>query len=224
MQINTLNQFLERYIEGYLFADLASVQNGVGANENGNASYLMLSGLCAGIEFLGYVMGRECEVHHGLISTAHSFEDFCDEYLVPIDARYHAFGAIGKKLIRNGIMHNFATKGMIGVTRRGDRSATHLVRYTDEAVIIINPDYLFEDLKKAYYEFVVPKLRADSMIRNRANRNYTALRDQDARIIAATVSRVVVELEEWPWLYREIETTINTAEIIEENGDLPIVS
>jgi len=224
MQINTLDEFLQKYIEGYLFGDLNSVHDIVPIADDSNASYLMLSGLCAGIEFLGYLTGRDYTVENGRISTAHAFEDYCSEYLSPIDSRYEVFGTIGKKLIRNGIMHNFATKGIIGVTRRGDRDDTHLVRYTDEGVIIINPEYLLEDFKKSYFEDVVDRLRNDQIMRHRANRNYVALRDQDAEEITRTLRRVSGGMSNWPWLYRSIPTNDETTELIEQNGNLPIVS
>lgn len=224
MQIYTLNEFLSKYIEGYLFNDLESVRREVTAREDNNAAYLMLGGLCAGIEFLGYLIGRDYEVSHGLVSTAQGFEDYCSEYLAPIDPRYEIFGTIGKRLVRNGIMHNFATKGMIGVTRRGQRETSHLVRYTGEGVIIINPDFLLEDFKKSYVENVTPRLSSDQTIKDRANRNYAALRDQYSDEITRTLNSVSSELDQWPWLYRDIATTTETTEIIEENGELPVVS
>lgn len=224
MQINTLDEFLDRYIEGYLLNDLESVRSNVDPDENNNAAYLMLSGLCAGIEFLGYLTGRDYQTRNGLISTAHGFGDYCSEYLTPIDPRYEVFGIIGKKLVRNGIMHNFATKGMIGVTRRGTRESSHLVRYTDEGVIIINPDFLFDDFKESFLNNVAQKLRDDRTIRARANRNYIALRDQYSEEITGTLNNISEDLDTWPWLHRNNETTRQTTEIIEANGDLPIVS
>lgn len=224
MQTYTLDEFLDKYIEGYLLADLESVSHKLDASEDANAAYLMLSGLCAGIEFLGYLTGRDYELNNRLISTAHGFEDYCNEYLVPIDSRYGAFGIIGKKLIRNGIMHNFATKGMIGVTRRGERETSHLVRYTAEGAIIINPDFLLEDFKKSYLDNAAQKLKSDPTIKNRANRNYIALRDQDAREITRIINHVSAELNDWPWMYKDIPTTSETTEIIEANGQFPVVS
>jgi hypothetical protein len=224
MQANTLDEFLSKYIEGYLFADLESVRSNIDAAEDNNAAYLMLAGICAGIEFLGYLTGRDYEVHHGIISTGKGFTDYCSEYLAPIDSRYDTFGVIGKKLIRNGIMHNFATKGLIGVTRRGEREKTHLVRYTDEGLIIINPNFLLEDFKESYVNNVSQKLKNDQTVRMRANRNYIAIKNQDASEINRIINSVSTDLDQWPWFYKSAETTAQTTETIEANGDLPVVS
>jgi len=42
MQINTLDSFLDKYIEGYLFTDVKTVKDSVSKDMHpGNAAYLM---------------------------------------------------------------------------------------------------------------------------------------------------------------------------------------
>lgn len=223
MQINTLDSFLEKYIHGYLFADVKTIKDTISQDHHpGNAAYLMTSALCSGIEFLGFLL-RE-QKNEGDLSSSFAFEHYCKHYLSSIDSRYEAFGIIGRELIRNGIAHSFATKGKIGITRQGNRDKTHLVRYATEGVVVINPDYLYEDFKKSYENYAVPRLAEGGDLRDRAEHNYGLLKNKYNMEIQRTEQAVGAKLDDWPWLFKDFSYGAETLEIIEANGTIPLVS
>jgi len=223
MQINTLDSFLDKYIEGYLFTDVKTVKDSVSKDMHpGNAAYLMTGALCSGMEFLGCLLRKQEDSAE--FSSSFAFDHYCKYYLSKVDKRYTAFGILGRELIRNGIAHSFATKGRIGITRRGDRDSSHLVRYADEGIIVINPDYLYEDFEKSYHEFVAPRIAKDGDLHSRAESNYELLKNKYNEEIERIEGAVANKLDDWPWLYKDIPANPNTVEIIEANGDLPLVS
>jgi hypothetical protein len=223
MQINTLDSFLEKYIHGYLFTDVSTIKESVSKDHHpGNAAYLMTSALCSGIEFLGFLLRKQKDEEEP--SSSFAFEHYCKHYLSRVDSRYEAFGIIGRELIRNGIAHSFATKGKIGITRQGDRDETHLVRYADEGVVVLNPDYLYEDFKKSYEAYAAPRLVEGGDLRQRAEHNYELLKNKYNDEIERTEQAVGNKLDDWPWLFKDFSYEADTLEVIEVNGTIPIVS
>ncbi|MEX0748873.1 MAG: hypothetical protein WD467_02760 [Candidatus Saccharimonadales bacterium] len=223
MQINILDSFLDKYIDGYLLSDIKTIKDKIPRdNHPGNASYLMTSALCSGIEFLGFLLRQPQEGQE--VNGSFAFEHYCKNYLKNIDSRYEAFGIIGRELIRNGIAHSFVTKGKVGITRRGDRDDTHLVRYADKKLVIINPDFLYEDFKKSYLEYAKPRLAETGDLRNRAETNYQRLKDKYNEEIDRIEQATKNKLDDWPWLYKDLVANEITMEIVEENGTEPMVS
>jgi|SRR5581483_6295096 len=226
MQINTIDSFLEKYINGYLFTDLATIKDSVPKDMHpGNAAYLMTGALCSGIEFLGYLL-QEQKVQDGPEAEGGSFafEHYCKYYLARIEKRYEAFGVIGRELIRNGIAHSFATKGKIGITRRGDRDESHLVRYGSSGIVVINPDFLYEDLKQSYEQYALPLLSTGGKLRERAENNYEGLKGRYNTEIERTMQQAHKKIDSLPWLLKEVPSHPYTLEEIEANGFLPVVS
>lgn len=223
MQINTMDDFLSKYIEGYLFTDVKTIKEKVSKNTHpGNAAYLMTSALCSGIEFLGFLLRERKATDE--INSSFAFEHYCKHYLKNIDPRYETFGIIGRELIRNGIAHSFATKGKIGITRQGNRETAHLVRYADAGIVVINPDFLYEDFEKSYYKFALPLISEGGDLRQRVIDNYEGLKDKYNVEIENTMQQAARKLERLPWFHKEVKSQPYTLEAIEENGELPLVS
>ncbi|HEU5187882.1 MAG TPA: hypothetical protein VFT87_05280 [Candidatus Saccharimonadales bacterium] len=231
MLSHTLDEFLTKYIEDYMFGDLQTIKAEVSPDTHpGNAAYLMTSAICAGIEFMGSLLDihpepQKCEVCKMTKLPGFSpFYFYCRQYMTLVDERYKGFGMVGRELIRNGLMHSFATKGKVAITRQGNRETAHLVRYSDAGLVVINPNFLYEDFMRSYNDFVKPELLKEGDIRTRALHNY----EQMQELYGAQVDRTLVEasksLKSWPWLHQDIPFDPQMSEIVEANGDLILVS
>lgn len=194
MQADTLDKFLEKYIEGYLFSDLASVKSQILPKHPGSAAYLMTGAICTGMEVLGYLLDESTANN----TESFSFGHYCKNYMAGVDERYTVFGEIGRELIRNGITHAFTTKPNIGITRQGNRNMSHLVRRVSDNLIIINPDYLFEDFENSYRIYAAPRLKVGGDLHDRATLNYEQLRDTYTKHAERVLSSVGAKLQTWP--------------------------
>ncbi len=209
MQIHDLDDFLERYVENYMLADLVNVKDKVASDEAGNGAYLITAAVCSGMELIGsltttYDTLSGCEVCGKPEQKRFKFpiDHYCAHYMAEVDKRYAPFGPIARELIRNGIAHSFATKGMIGITRKGDVS-NHLTRVSDEGVLVINADCFLEDFKKSYYEFAKPDIKDGGAMRARAVENYAQMQKIKEVEIERTMKAVEGKLDSWP--QRDVE-------------------
>ena len=232
MQINTLHEFLDKYIEGYLLKDLMSVKNDISPDKHpGNAAYLMTAAICAGIEFLG-TLSTEQEVLAGCnhcgkpeqIRNKFPLDHYCKYYLAQVDSRYKNLGPVLRELIRNGIAHSFATKGNIGITRVSRSDDLHLVRMTKEGFLVINSDRFYDDFAKSYLDFFKPDISTDKDKEQLALENYQRLKSQKSVEIDRTMMAMKGKLENWKWLYPDIEHMDHMVEQVEEYGGLEFVS
>lgn len=233
MQINTLNEFLENYIEGYLLKDLFSVKENVpGDAHPGNAAYLITGAICSGIDFLGSlvtdrVTTAACE-HCGKPEHTRSkfpFEHYCKYYLSQVDPRYTNLGPVLRELIRNGIAHSFATKGKVGITRVSDsHDDLHLVKMTKEGFLVLHADRFYDDFKKSYAEFYKPELASNPDKNAKALENYEHMRASKEIEIERTMRDVKNKLNDWPLLYSDVDYLDHMVDEVEAHGELPLIS
>jgi len=229
---NDFDSYIKKYIEDYLLTDLINIKEKVpSALHPGNAAYLMTGAICSGIEFLGTLMTilevipgcDECKKPEQLRSK-YPIDHYCNEYLSRIDIRYKKLGPVLRELIRNGIAHSFATKGKIGITRIGDRESTHLVRMTQEKFLIINANCLFADFKKSYESYVLPDISKDGCLRTLAIENYEQMKVVKSKEIDRTMQEMGDKLNDWPIVHEDVEYMSHMIDMIEESGELQLIS
>jgi len=140
-----LSNFLEKYVEGYLFEDLRTMKNAQPAQgkDAGALGYPILMTAFAGIELFGALLSTtKFEPYHG----GEYFKAFWTKHLYPIEPR-RAAGEPLYQLIRNGLAHLFITKGDNLVFKNAPQS--HLVR-TPDGLICIDATQLADDLERCY--------------------------------------------------------------------------
>lgn len=71
---NDFDAYIDKYIEGYLFADLRTIINDVATNRHpGNMAYLLMVAVCSAMEFLGLLLRDDSPVKDGRIDASHGF-------------------------------------------------------------------------------------------------------------------------------------------------------
>lgn len=150
--------FLEKHVEGYLFEDLASMAHvGLAPGKTAGAvGYPMVATALAGIELLGSLMDvGKFNSHAGW----NAFKRFWTEYLYPSPPRDALAGPL-YQLARHGLAHVFLAKPGITVVKHND-ATRHLCR-DDAGALLIDAIVLSDDLRRAYWERVRPRLSQSS--------------------------------------------------------------
>jgi hypothetical protein len=153
----TLDQYLERFIEGYLFGDLQSMAafRLPAGQQWGNLNYPMLMTALAGIEVLGVLTSRApYKPEHG----AGRFREFWRDYVYVDRPAFGRLDSVAYEFIRHGLAHSFITKPMVVVTKNQD--PRHLHRRNDH-VLCIDAVTLADDLRTAYFDRLKPKIAGD---------------------------------------------------------------
>ncbi|MET1033210.1 MAG: hypothetical protein ABWX94_01805 [Candidatus Saccharimonadales bacterium] len=226
MQVNELDDFLDRYIDSYLLTDLENIKTNIPPTISGNAAYMITAAVCSGMELLGSLTTtlqtlpgcEECGKHEQL-RFKFPIDHYCKHYLSRVDKRYETFGPIARELIRNGIMHNFATKGKIGITRMIDREE-HLTRMSDQEILVISADYFFEDFKKSYLAFARPDIRLGGPKHDLAVTNYEKMREVKAHEIERTMAAMEGKLDTWPQVDMGVIYSPILVDRIEDRGEI----
>jgi hypothetical protein len=230
MQIHNLDDFLERYVNGYLLSDLLTIKEKVQPTiEHGNAAYLMTAAICSGIELLGTLTTTQ-ETLPACASCGKPeqfrnkfpFEHYCKHYLAKVDKRYAELGPIVRELIRNGIAHSFATKGKIAITRVGSEKE-HLVRMSDEGFLVINADVFYDDFKKSYLEYARADIEDGGKHRQLALENYERMRTVKEAEIERTMALVEPKLD-WPQINKHVVYYPEVIDLYEDYGGVQFVS
>lgn len=223
---NDFNQYIEKYIEGYLFADLKTIHEKVSRDGShheslGNLAYLFTIAMCSAMEFLGLLLREKDAVKDGRVDASNALAHYIKYYLEPIDPKYSVLRTIGSQLVRNGISHTYATKGNIAVTRQGNREQTHFVKYGADGVIVLNPDYIYEDFLKSY-AIVKAKIKADANLQSRVEAHYNSIRAVYTSEVGSLNTQSITGIE-WKDKNSGI-ATVDIIDSIEVNGDLVFVS
>jgi hypothetical protein len=228
MQTYDFDGFIKNQITDYLLNDLQTIRDNVRSNMHpGNAAYLMVGAICSGIEFIGTLVTEQkvipgCDVCHKpeQIRNDFPFEHYCQDYLAKVDERYAVLGSLLRELVRNGIAHSFATKGRIGITRIGTREGTHLVRVTEQGLLVINANYFFDDFKESYLRYALPDISEGGSKRNQAVSNYAQIRDVQDKQIEQIMGELKDKLNNWPWEYQLTQFTAEVLTEVEESGTI----
>lgn len=151
---STVDDYLTKYIEGYLFGDLDSIVNLIPVKAKGAANYPMLMSVCSGIEILGTLVDGTPDEHFSDKKSNLYFGHYWKHYLVGVNPEYGKHSELLRLLVRNGLAHTFATKQGIGVTRH--KGIPHLGIYNNQ--FIINANDFYHDFKKSYFELAKPRI------------------------------------------------------------------
>lgn len=174
------DNFIAKFIEGYLIADLETIHEIRKAE--GNGAYLYIFGVCSGMEFLGALVRGSSSVSRSgsgreRVDTSNALAHYICHYLIPVVDKqyregYKKFQKIAPALIRNGLAHSYAPKGPIAVGRH-KHAYTHLKVEQIEGVkqLFINADTLYEDFKKSYDE-LKPLIQPGGSLHDRAQQHY----------------------------------------------------
>jgi len=153
-----LDDFLKRFVEGYLFHDLDSmatltVPNG---QDDGAAGYPMISTTASGIELLGGLLSQQ-PISTGSSSGNGYFLDYWNKCLSVTNTDYQNLGELFRKLVRHGLAHTFLAKPGILVTKRNPaiHAPTFKVDITRQEMILDCVDF-YNDFKRSYQEHILP--------------------------------------------------------------------
>lgn len=139
--MDDLEEFLKRNVEGYLFSDL-KVMQGI------PVTYPLLMSTFAGMELLGELLATK------KMEGREYFVEYWSKYMYPSSSLSGAGDSL-YTLVRIGIMHCFAPRGPIAVSRDG---AEPLRAAGD--VVIVDAVRLANDFVESYEVRVKPLVRA----------------------------------------------------------------
>ncbi len=149
-----LKDFLDQYVEGYLFHDLDSMDKITlqAGQTHGAAGYPMLISILAGMELLGYLLMPDDEVFSDKKGDAY-FENYWDNYLVQEEPLYTDLGKLFRNLVRHGIAHTFLTKIGILVTKG---SGKKIVVDSQAGELLVDASVLMKEFIDSYNHYVQP--------------------------------------------------------------------
>ena len=188
----TLRDFLDQYVEGYLFSDLrsmAAIDLPLGQT-SGAAGYPMVAVSLAGIELLGALSATTTFAPTSQAGRGY-FLDFWRK-CYPAGHR-QTLGSFVYKFARHGLAHVAIAKPLITVSKDPGLKPLHLRREPSGA-LIIHALTLHEDLERAYRESIAPhvgKPSGDSM---------QAQLDEMWRRYSEQVADCISELNEVPFV------------------------
>lgn len=147
-----LEEYLSKYIDGYLIGDLDNLTNNKDIQISKYCcSFVIILTICAGIEFLGLLLNPDEEVANKktIGRNRKCFSYYWDEKLN--DKYKNAIcGDDAYNLIRNGLAHCFMVKSGIGTIRKRPDEHLKISLNNGTRVLKIDADYFFEDFRKSY--------------------------------------------------------------------------
>jgi hypothetical protein len=141
--------FLEKFIDGYLFSDLFNLdkiklRNG---KKYGACGYPMLTTMLTGMELLGILLSKNIyNYEHG----KGYFTTYWNAFLGNINPNYsqRSLANTVYQLARHGLVHTFITKTGIIVSKM--KSTDHLEYDTSKSKLIIDVSILLKDFYNSY--------------------------------------------------------------------------
>jgi hypothetical protein len=153
-----LEDFLKRFVEGYLFHDLDNMATLTvpAGQDDGAAGYPMISTTASGIELLGGLLSQQ-PFSTGNSSGNAYFLDYWNRCLSVTNSDYQNLGELFRKLVRHGLAHTFLAKHGILVTKRNPaiHAPTFKIDTTRQELIIDCVDF-YNDFKRSYQEHIQP--------------------------------------------------------------------
>lgn len=151
----TIDDFLKRFVEGYLFHDLESLSKitlPTGQND-GAAGYPMVATTLAGMELLGSLLMPTTDAFDPKNKSNDYFLNYWDNYLSKGYAQYTGLGRLFRQLMRNGIAHTFVAKPGIFVEKGSNRQMSI---DTTRQEIYIDCNVFFKEFEDTYWKLVKP--------------------------------------------------------------------
>lgn len=149
-----IEEFLNKFVEGYLFHDLESMEKITlpPGQDDGAVGYPMISTVMAGIELLGNLLLPTSDPFDPN-SGNNYFYNYWDNYFAKHKPIYTNLGQLFRTLIRHGVAHTFVAKPGIFVTK-GNNQEIRLDTTRQELYVDCN--VLFNDFKQSYIDLVKP--------------------------------------------------------------------
>lgn len=165
----TLDEFLERFVEGYLFGDLRSMASITvpEGQKYGGVGYPMVMTTLAGVELLGTLTADRFNRKHG----DQRFREFWQGFMYPQHPERQQMADLIYQFVRDGLAHLFVPKPRFTVWKA--HHGEHLHQMADGS-ICIDALTLAEELRAAYDERVKPRLQGD--FRERIEARYAQFR------------------------------------------------
>ena len=156
----TTDEFLEQFIEGYLFEDLQTMSQITPdpARPYGAVGYPMLMTIMSGMELLGGLLVSANQDYKPRGNSA-NFKNFWDKYFSREFPKYATLGGLVYQLVRNGIAHSFIAKHGI-VVNKLSQEAIELDSKNKE--LHLNPNELYYEFKQSYVNRVKPIFLGES--------------------------------------------------------------
>ncbi len=150
----TIDDFLDKFVEGYLFHDLESMAKitlPTGQND-GAVGYPMIATVMAGIELLGnLLMPNTTSFNHARGNDY--FLNYWNNYLSNYKPIYSNLGSLFRKLIRHSLAHTFVAKPGILVIKGGSQQ---IYLDTTRQELYVDCNVLFNDFKDSYFNLIKP--------------------------------------------------------------------
>lgn len=149
-----IDDFLERFVEGYLFHDLESMEKITlpDGQDDGAVGYPMVATVLAGMELLGGLLMPNTEPFNPR-KTNDYFLNYWDNYFAKQNQAYTGLGRLFRQLIRHGISHTFVAKPGIFVEKGSNRQMSI---DTTRQEIYIDCNVFFKEFGESYRKLVRP--------------------------------------------------------------------
>lgn len=165
----TIEDFLKKFVEGYLFHDLESMAKIElpDGQDDGAAGYPMVSTTLAGVELLGELLIPNTDPFNPTAGNA-AFLNFWDNYLSVEYPCYTGLGRLFRQLMRNGVSHTFVAKPGIFVEKGSGRQTSI---DTGRQEVFVDCNVFFRELEDVYHKRVKPIVdsTASSPLTTKAN-------------------------------------------------------
>lgn len=153
-----INNFLEKFVEGYLFCDIENMLKNCNVNESGYGScgYPVVMSILSGMELLGDLLSnKEIKPRNGMGNG--NFISFWDNYFCQRNPGYkiNNGGSIVRILMRHGLVHRFLTLPGIMIVKNS--TELHWTINPKEKHIWIDISEFFVDFKNTYVELIKNK-------------------------------------------------------------------
>lgn len=150
----TIEEFLKRFIEGYLFHDLESMSEITlpEGQDDGAAGYPMIATILAGMELLGGLLIPNTDPFDPDRGNDY-FLNYWNNYFVQQNPAYTGLGRLFRQLARNGIAHTFVAKPGIFVEKEGNKQMSI---DSSRQEIYINCNVFYKEFEDSYLKLVKP--------------------------------------------------------------------
>jgi len=151
----TIDDFLKRFVEGYLFHDLenmAKITLPQGQND-GAAGYPIVATTLAGMELLGNLLMPNISPFDPKNKSNDYFLNYWDHYFSKQNPAYTGLGRLFRQLIRNGIAHTFVAKPGIFVEKNTNRQMSLDLSRQE---IYIDYNVFSKEFEDSYWKLVRP--------------------------------------------------------------------
>jgi hypothetical protein len=174
----TLDEFLDKYIDGYLLEDLRSLREKIPMPHDrpyGAVGYPIVLACLAGVESLG---GLSSPKTYSFWDGEQYFKEAWARWLYPDRTDGDQLTAVVRKLIRNGIAHAYLTRTGVLIARDPADEAYHLSLGREG--LLLHADVLARDVEHACKRFR-DQVRRDAAFRERATERMRDLVDKSQK-------------------------------------------